>query len=82
MFDVYSQVAAESGRSQGGLGLGLALVRAVVTVHGGSVEVHNVDTGGSEFIVRLPAVPTPFGITPIAIAAARSAGLELADPRR
>ena len=41
--------------AQGGLGLGLALVRQLVELHGGSVEAHSAGPGqGSEFVVRLP----------------------------
>jgi CheY-like chemotaxis protein len=44
-------------RSQGGLGLGLTLVRSLVELHGGSVEARSEGPGrGSEFIVRLPAM--------------------------
>ena len=55
LFDLYSQGGDATGRSQGGLGIGLSLVRGLVTLHGGSVEVHSRGPGqGSEFTVRLP----------------------------
>ena len=42
-------------RSQGGLGLGLALVKGVVELHGGSLEAHSDGLGtGAQFTVRLP----------------------------
>src|SRR5204863_151361 len=45
-------------RSQGGLGIGLTLVKSLVELHGGSVEAHSAGPGkGSEFVVRLPALP-------------------------
>jgi PAS domain S-box-containing protein len=55
LFDIFSQVAAHQERSQGGLGIGLSLVRGLVELHGGSVEAQSDGPGtGSEFIVRLP----------------------------
>lgn len=55
IFDMFSQVEGVLGRSDGGLGIGLALVKGLVQLHGGSVHVHSAGLGhGSEFIVRLP----------------------------
>jgi len=55
LFEMFSQVAPALERSQGGLGVGLSLVRGLVRLHGGSVEAHSGGPGrGSEFIVRLP----------------------------
>jgi len=57
LFQKFSQVAPALERSQGGLGLGLALVHGVVTLHNGRVEARSAGVGrGSEFIVRLPVV--------------------------
>ena len=42
-------------RSEGGSGLGLALVRAIAEVHGGSVSVEEGPAGGNQFLLRLPA---------------------------
>jgi len=57
IFDIFMQVDRSLERSQGGLGIGLTLVRQLVQMHGGSVEVHSDGPGhGSEFIVRLPVV--------------------------
>ena len=59
IFGMFSQVGSALNRSQGGLGIGLALVRGLVEQHGGSVEARSEGLGkGSEFIVRLPAAPT------------------------
>ncbi|MFS0757573.1 ATP-binding protein [Noviherbaspirillum sp. 1P10PC] len=55
VFDMFSQLSPALERSQGGLGIGLALVRGLVQLHGGSVSVTSQGVGkGSEFIVRLP----------------------------
>jgi signal transduction histidine kinase/DNA-binding response OmpR family regulator len=56
VFDLFTQVDRALDRSQGGLGIGLTLVRRLVEMHGGSVEAHSGGGGrGSEFVVRLPA---------------------------
>jgi signal transduction histidine kinase/CheY-like chemotaxis protein len=55
IFEMFSQVAPALERSQGGLGIGLALVRGLVALHGGTVEAHSDGPGrGSEFRVHLP----------------------------
>ena len=55
VFELFTQGQRSLDRSQGGLGIGLALVRSLVTMHGGQVEVHSSGTGqGSCFVVRLP----------------------------
>ncbi len=55
IFEMFSQVAPALERSQGGLGIGLALARGLVELHGGSIEARSPGAGqGSEFIVRLP----------------------------
>ncbi len=52
---MFSQVTPSLDRIQGGLGIGLSLVRALVELHGGRVEAQSKGVGqGSEFIVRLP----------------------------
>ncbi len=56
MFEMFVQGDQPPDRSQGGLGIGLTLVRSLVQVHGGSVEAQSEGPGkGSEFVVRLPA---------------------------
>jgi signal transduction histidine kinase len=58
VFDLFSQAGAMHGRSRGGLGIGLALVKRLVEMHGGSVEIRSGGTGqGTEFLIRLPAAP-------------------------
>ena len=57
VFDMFTQVDRSSRRAQGGLGIGLTLVRSLVTMHGGSVEARSEGLGrGSEFIVELPVL--------------------------
>jgi two-component system, sensor histidine kinase len=57
IFEMFSQVNRTLDRSHGGLGIGLALVRSLVEMHGGSVEADSPGRGqGSTFSVRLPIV--------------------------
>jgi len=55
VFDLFAQAERTPDRSQGGLGLGLALVKSLVVLHGGRVACHSAGLGkGSTFIVQLP----------------------------
>lgn len=55
IFEMFSQIDVADGRSEGGLGIGLALVKGLAELHGGTVEARSAGLGhGSEFIVRLP----------------------------
>jgi CheY-like chemotaxis protein len=57
VFEMFSQVRVHQARSRGGLGIGLALVRRLAKMHGGSVSAHSLGIGmGSTFTVRLPAI--------------------------
>ena len=56
IFDLFTQAERSLDRSQGGLGIGLALVQRLTELHGGTVEVHSECRHGSEFVVRLPIV--------------------------
>jgi PAS domain S-box-containing protein len=59
VFEMFSQVESALDRSQGGLGIGLTIVKRLVDMHGGSVEARSAGLGkGSEFIVRLPVTPS------------------------
>jgi PAS domain S-box-containing protein len=56
VFDLFAQEDRSLDRAQGGLGIGLTLVRSLIQLHDGSVSVESLGAGqGSEFIVRLPA---------------------------
>jgi len=56
VFDMFVQEQQALDRSRGGLGLGLTIVRSLVAMHGGTVEVHSEGRNrGSEFVVALPA---------------------------
>jgi PAS domain S-box-containing protein len=60
VFELFTQAERALGRSEGGLGVGLALVRTLVEMHGGRVEAHSGGAGkGSEFVVRLPVLRAP-----------------------
>jgi PAS domain S-box-containing protein len=67
VFDMFSQVSRNMGRAQGGLGIGLSLVRSLVEMHGGTIRVESAGPGqGSTFTVALPlpqdalaALPAP-----------------------
>ena len=55
VFDIFTQVDTSLERSSTGLGIGLALVKTLTELHGGTVEVNSAGIGqGSEFVVRLP----------------------------
>ena len=60
VFEMFTQVDGAPERSQGGMGIGLALARGLVEMHGGRISAHSAGPErGSEFVVRLPAPPEP-----------------------
>jgi signal transduction histidine kinase/DNA-binding response OmpR family regulator len=68
IFDLFMQAEGSLDRSQGGLGIGLTLVRRLVEMHGGRVQAFSDGLGqGSEFVVRLPALkePSPKMLEPV-----------------
>ena len=72
IFDMFAQVDRPVERSTGGLGIGLALVKGLVEMHGGTVSATSGGPDrGSEFTVRLPALP---------VSAAAAVGPAAADP--
>jgi two-component system CheB/CheR fusion protein len=75
IFEPFSQAERTLARTQGGLGLGLSLVRGLVELHGGTVQALSRGPGtGSEFVVRLPlAAARPAGGPEGAEAGARAA---------
>jgi len=59
IFDVFSQETPPLDRAQGGLGVGLSLVRGLVELHGGTINARSGGPGtGSEFVIRLPLAPS------------------------
>jgi signal transduction histidine kinase len=81
VFDMFAQAERSSDRSQGGLGIGLALVRNLVTLHGGKVAAFSEGIGkGSRFTATLPRAADPAGAAasgPHGMAAASAHGLRL-----
>jgi PAS domain S-box-containing protein len=60
IFDLFTQTGRSLDRAQGGLGIGLTLVRWIVEMHGGRVEAYSAGVGqGSEFTVYLPVLSPP-----------------------
>jgi signal transduction histidine kinase len=71
VFDRFRQADSSSTRPHAGLGLGLAIVRHLVELHGGSVEAHNrTGSPGAVFIVRLRRLVDPEPLVPPAGAGA------------
>ncbi len=70
IFDLFTQAERSLDRSQGGLGIGLAVVQRLTELHGGTVEVRSTPGEGTEFIVRLPISPRELpSPSPVATAA-------------
>jgi two-component sensor histidine kinase len=90
IFDLFTQAERTPDRSEGGLGIGLTLVKRLVELHGGTVEALSEGLGsGAEFIVRLPALPkagtqpverpAPVRVPVVAAADARSLRILVVD---
>ena len=77
-FDLFFQGDRPADRADGGLGIGLTLVRQLVELHGGSIEARSAGEGrGSRFTIRLPGCAAPGGDDP-----GSTAGKAAARPRR
>jgi signal transduction histidine kinase/DNA-binding response OmpR family regulator len=83
VFEPFTQLERTLDRAQGGLGIGLTLVRRLVEMQGGSVAAHSAGSGhGSEFVVRLPVLETPAAReAAIVVKAATHGGDATAVPR-
>ncbi|WP_144022046.1 hybrid sensor histidine kinase/response regulator [Caballeronia sordidicola] len=54
IYELFTQAERSLARSRGGLGIGLALVKRIVEMHDGIIDVHSVLNEGTEFVIRLP----------------------------
>src|SRR5262249_51265616 len=62
VFEMFARIGTSIDRNEPGLGIGLALARGLVQLHGGTIEAHSAGLGrGSEFIVHLPLVRASAG---------------------
>jgi CheY-like chemotaxis protein len=60
VFQLFAQVDRSSQRTRGGLGIGLAVTKRLIELHGGRIEAHSAGEGlGSEFVIRLPQSDAP-----------------------
>ena len=83
MFELFTQGDRSLARSEGGLGIGLTVVKKLVEMHGGSVTATSEGTGkGSEFTIRLPAEARPTIGAARRIGPADEAGKKSRNPRR
>jgi CheY-like chemotaxis protein len=80
VFDMFVQQGQTIERSQGGLGLGLTIVRSLVEMHGGRVTARSAGLGrGSEFVIDLPAAPV---VLPLATAERSAARPDMGPAQR
>ncbi len=63
VFDLFTQIGGDDRSTKSGLGVGLAMARMLVELHGGKVEARSAGAGqGSEFVVRLPVSASRYGV--------------------
>ena len=83
MFELFAQGDRSLARSEGGLGIGLTIVKKLVEMHGGSVAAKSEGAGkGSEFTIRLPAAASPAAADGEGAGIGRTSEQEGPDPRR
>ena len=81
VFDRFRQADGATTRQHGGLGLGLAIVRHLTELHGGSVRVESAGSGqGATFTVRLPRLPLRIGTSGLRIETVASDQLAIRNP--
>jgi CheY-like chemotaxis protein len=74
IFDMYVRIDSESSHTRSGLGIGLALARRLIELHGGRIEAHSDGLGtGTTFTVRLPVMAEAFFSEPLPAAAPATA---------
>ncbi len=83
IFEMFTQVDGGSDKAQGGLGIGLTLVKRLVQMHGGQVEAHSAGLGtGSRFVVRLPVPAEEAGVDDLPRGCRSPEAGGAANPRR
>ena len=83
VFDLFVQGERSLERTEGGLGLGLTLVRRLLQLHGGSIQAESDGRGqGSKFTVRLPVAPSPSAAVGLPASTGRQRGNGRNAPRR
>jgi two-component system, sensor histidine kinase len=82
LFEMFSQIDSAIDRAEGGLGIGLALVKGLVALHGGTVQASSPGLGqGSEFTIRLPRTVVVEGRATSMTAEKPAAAVPLIGPR-
>jgi signal transduction histidine kinase len=83
MFDLFAQSERSLDRSQGGLGIGLAICKQIMGLHGGSIECRSAGVGqGATFTIRLPIAESAVHIEPAAPCAAERQRVLVVDDNR